>query len=587
MRTSLVTRTSAGALTAAMAAVPAVCQAQSFQATPSVAFGTVTIDQSVANTTTVTVDSNRAIVDWTRSDLPGTTQFTFQPAGTTANFVKGSGAGAAPYAILNRIASTEASASALFDGTVNDVSGGNSIFFYNSGGFVLGANSRFNVGNLVLSAGAFALDGASDFFPGSSQFSVASAAGSNAGVEIQAGAQINSSVAGSQSFVVAVAPKITQAGAITTAGSSALVAAEAAAFQFTAGLFDITVSSGTDVGGNALTHSGSTGGSASSGAGDYRRVYLVAVPKNTALTMAIGGGGQLGFDVAGAADVVGNTIVLSAGHNVVATAAGDPLAGAPVTAANADIRMNRGNYTSNLIARSNNITEAADFVAGGTPDMTFESDVSLRGRTSATAFANQGTVAFGGNLTVDASQASFTADAVSHTGGNAMVRNATGTTLTVAGNLTVLANGTGGDRVTGATQAGSGFGGSARLIANGTLLSVTGTATVRADGLGGNNFTVDGTGNGTGGTALVQSAVGGTLNLNSGVTISADGIAGLNGVTGVDGGSGFGGLTQLLANSGNAAIVVTGSANLSARGVGAPGFNCTTCSDDGGNGTGG
>ena len=112
MRTSLVTRTSAGALTAAMAAVPAVCQAQSFQATPSVAFGTVTIDQSVANTTTVTVDSNRAIVDWTRSDLPGTTQFTFQPAGTTANFVKGSGAGAAPYAILNRIASTEASASA-------------------------------------------------------------------------------------------------------------------------------------------------------------------------------------------------------------------------------------------------------------------------------------------------------------------------------------------------------------------------------------------------------------------------------------------------------------------------------------------
>ena len=36
--------------------------------------------------------------------------------------------------------------------------------------------------------------------------------------------------------------------------------------------------------------------------------------------------------VAGAADIDGNTVVLSAGHNVVATASGDPFADAPVNA---------------------------------------------------------------------------------------------------------------------------------------------------------------------------------------------------------------------------------------------------------------
>ena len=75
------------------------------------------------------------------------------------------------------------------------------------------------------------------------------------------------------------------------------------------GLFSIQVDTGT-TDSNGIEFTGTITGPASSGPGDYHRAYLVAVPKNTALTMLIRGGSNLGFDIAGAADVVGNAVVL-------------------------------------------------------------------------------------------------------------------------------------------------------------------------------------------------------------------------------------------------------------------------------------
>ena len=88
------------------------------------------------------------------------------------------------------------------------------------------------------------------------------------------------------------------------------------------GLFDIAVNVGTSDpfnpdSGNGVVHTGTTGGPASSGAGDNHRIYMVAVPKNQALTMLLTG--NAGFTPASTATLDNGTIVLAAGSNVAET----------------------------------------------------------------------------------------------------------------------------------------------------------------------------------------------------------------------------------------------------------------------------
>ncbi|MGN6497106.1 MAG: hypothetical protein ACTHK5_07170 [Tsuneonella sp.] len=304
------------ALATALAAAPAA--AQSFQGSSTVVFGGASVIQG-SGTTNVDVTTPSAVIDWTPSDtaISNGAPINFQPAGTTATFNGVNG----DFALLNRIVPTDTTRPIVFDGNVisqiqtgaGAVRGG-TVFFYSPGGILVGSNAVFDVGNLGLTTAPPVVDASGNWYTGNQvQFAQADSASY---VSIQPGAQITASQQGS--YVAAFAPHIYQGGTIFTNGQAALVAAEAGTITFSPdGLFDIQVTVGTDgQGGIGIDHTGTTTGGASTGAGDNRRIYMVAVPKNTLLQMTFERGSSVGFDVAGAADTVGNAVVLSAGRNV-------------------------------------------------------------------------------------------------------------------------------------------------------------------------------------------------------------------------------------------------------------------------------
>jgi hypothetical protein len=191
-----------------------------------------------------------------------------------------------------------------------------SVFFYSPGGFVVGSAATINVGNLVLSASPVIDDGQGNFITGpENTVQFGQAPNANALITTQLGSQIGAS--GTDNYVAMVAPSIEHRGSITTAGQAALVAARSATINFSPdGLFDIQVTEGTDSS-FGIDSYGSITGTASTGSGDNNRIYMVAVPKNQAMTMAIRTGSTLGFEIAGAADVDGNAIVLTNGRDLV------------------------------------------------------------------------------------------------------------------------------------------------------------------------------------------------------------------------------------------------------------------------------
>src|SRR3546814_19062559 len=82
------------------------------------------------------------------------------------------------------------------------------------------------------------------------------------------------------------------------------------------GLFDIDVLVGA-AGGDASVHSGVTRGPAhQQGDTDQSRIFMVAVPKNDAVSMLVSG--QLGYDDAAVAQIdPDGAVVLSAGYNII------------------------------------------------------------------------------------------------------------------------------------------------------------------------------------------------------------------------------------------------------------------------------
>ena len=101
--------------------------AQSFLGTAGPGTIGATVDQSVANQTTITVNQSQAVINWTATGPSGGGFTTFQNAGTTATFQ-----GAIDYAVLNRIAPTTAGDAIYMNGTINslvsDVRGGTVYF---------------------------------------------------------------------------------------------------------------------------------------------------------------------------------------------------------------------------------------------------------------------------------------------------------------------------------------------------------------------------------------------------------------------------------------------------------------------------
>ncbi len=407
------------------------------------------------NLTTITVNPGQSVIDWSPTDTGiGGGTINFQPSGTTANFVGTSG-----FAVLNRINPADSSRSISMGGLIqtldaNSALTNGSLYFYTPGGFVIGNSAAINVGSLVLSASPITVDGSGNFISGfgtTNTVVFGQATRPSAAITIGSGATINAS--GGDAYVAMIAPRVQHSGSIAVSGSAALVGAEAATISFSPdGLFDIQVTTGsTDTAG--VTVSGSINGPASTGAGDIHRAYLVAVPKNAAMTMLIGNGSSLGFDIAGAANVVGNTVVLSAGHNVTDGAIKSSNASAG-NGFNANLLINGTTMTSAMVGAA---TGEADIFAPLGQSATFASDVTMRGvvrsRVGASGFTT--TVNIAGNLDLSATR---TADIAgqSVTGGAVEVYALNDSGVTVTGSTSLFSNAFAGGSLTAGVNGGQG-----------------------------------------------------------------------------------------------------------------------------------
>jgi filamentous hemagglutinin family protein len=508
------------------------------------------IDTGTSTNSNINVTGQQAVINWTATDDPSGGQIVFLPDGNSVTF-----SGATDFAVLNRVAPGTPGNAIYLGGTINslvgDVTGG-TVFFYSPDGIVVGQNAFINVGSLGLTTLPIADDGNGNWMTGFG--------GSNPTVNFGQATNPNSyvrtlgvidggiSAPNEGSYVALVAPIIQHHGSINVNGAAALVAAEAATITFRpSGLFDIQVDVGT-TDSTGIAMDGSIGGPASSGSGDYHRIYAVAVPKNTALTMLIANGAELGFDVAQSADVVGNSVVLSAGHDVFFGGASfDPSAasGAP-----ASIRVQNSTFTS---AVSADATGDVELSATAGQAAHFFSDVDLRaltGHIQVSAFGSDAQLDVDGNLTLNTDHFGQS-DGESVTAGQASVYSQAGGILNVDGNLNISANGYGGNSFESGVDAG----------------------------------------NGTGGVVQVQAEAGSSLNVGGNVFVTADGYGGQPGAAGVNAGDGTGGSVYIGTLGDNASLgissTVTASANGSGGDGGGPVTECFSCNGLGGNGTGG
>ena len=241
------TRTSCSAIALATVLVvgPSPAQAQSFLGTGTYVTNPVVGGITTApNTTTINLNPGQTVIDWTPFDTATSTDpVGFQLSGTTATFT-----GTSNFAVLNRINPADLSRAISLNGTVNSlVNGvqGGSVYFYAQGGFLLGANSAFNVGSLVLSALPITVNGSGEFITSTGSdrtVTFGQALNPNAAISTHA----NSQISANDGYVAMVAPRVAHAGSINVDGSAALVAAEAATINFSPdGLFDIQVTVGT------------------------------------------------------------------------------------------------------------------------------------------------------------------------------------------------------------------------------------------------------------------------------------------------------------------------------------------------------
>ncbi|MCY1671679.1 hypothetical protein OVA07_11735 [Novosphingobium sp. SL115] len=551
-RRQLVSASGLALATALVAATPAL-RAQSFQGTVTSSVGVMNVFETTG-ITSVTVGSPSAVINWTPIDTAATGgAIDFQPAGTIATFTNNPNL-TSDFAVLNRIIPSGSNRPIQFNGIVasqlqsasGGASPGGTVFFYSPGGIVVGAGAVFDVGNLVLTTSDLTYDSSGNFDTnGAYVFQPATVAGSQ--IVVRAGATLNSSPDGS--YIALVAPSVTNRGTISVNGSAALVAADAATITFSpSGLFDIQVDSGSSYnvgeGDTALRNFGTITGPAASDVAVHR-IYMVAVAKNDALTMAIGAGSSLGFDIAGAADVDGNSIVLSAGHNVVG----------------GQIQQ----------ARSS---------GGGSGDVSIASaDAQF---TSAVVGRASGTIDLSSNLNIGSN---FASDLVLYSaGGGISADGSEGGALGIAGNFEFHSDAFGNSATFDATA------GDITLQATaGGVLSLGGNVTLSAVGYGGSTVLPDtSSGTGTGGNVVIEAVNGGTVNIEGNVNIAADGYGGNPQVGNAGGGAGVGGSATIRAVGGNSSTVqIVGDLSASASGIGADGFGCAVCTFDGGAGTGG
>ncbi|MGJ3649555.1 hypothetical protein ACLB0R_13915 [Sphingomonas sp. GlSt437] len=529
-RASLLQTSATGALLLGALVMPRPAYSQAFQGTANVSSGNATVSTS-ANTTNISINTSTAIINWTPTDHASTGTIDFLPAGTTATFT----GQVAPYTVLNRIIPTDinnvaTSRPVAFNGTVNGI-GGN-IWFYSPGGIVVGSTGIFNVGGLILTTDD--IDTTQGVVqvgvgaPSAIHFGVTSPLATSS-VQINAGAQINAS-----SYVAIVAPRIVQAGTVTTNGSTAYVAAEKADLTINGGLFDITIGTGTSDP-NGIVHTGTTTGPASTSNVDYRRVYLVSLAKNDALTMLLSG--TIGYTPAATAANEAGQVVLAAGGGVSSGAAYLP---APLPTTHDAVTITNANFLSSTSGYS---TGNIKLTASAGQNVSFTSDATLISRTRVDVLAQGGGQITGGNLIFNAVNPSGTGVTLTATG--------TGSAITSTGTLSAAAAGiidptqiippTGSDATGGtlAVQADNGGSISASALQLNAFASA-GTGTIQD-------------GNATGGAITIKALTGGSITATTTTSLFAAGTVPQNGVPD-HGGNAIGGTATIIANGGTLAL---------------------------------
>lgn len=530
----------------------------------------------VTNTTTVNVDGAQSIINWIPTDGAATGgAIDFLPVGENWNF-----SGSGDYTVLNRFVDNGGGALSrqiALNGTVNSTDvftsggrGGN-IWFYNAGGILIGATGVVNVGSLVLTTNDIITTGGL-FGPGGTiRFN--GAAGSTSAVTVNGAINANKAFNAGNAYVALVAPRIVQAGAVRVDGSVAYVAAEQADIRINGGLFDINVTTGAE-GGNAITHTGTTTGPAhQQGDTDQSRIYMVAIPKNDAVTMLVSG--AIGYDDALSAQIdPDGAIRLSAGYNIV----GGELGATPNNATAANITASDTLFRSNTIARASGaftgqptqqlpatpppLSSAGRFFVEGNGTFIGDASAALSIGTGQSGGAT-------GSLTVQSG-------GVGGAPGNAAV-NVTGGALSATGGLNILASGEA-QPLTGNSQ-----GGTASLTITGGSVT-TADVSVEANGIA----AVGSNGSGTGGIATIN-LLGGTIAATTiAATANGEGGAGafgsdqdpLNIVPGGVGGVGRGGTSTI--NIDGAAVVNAGAVQASALGSGGAGGDFFNFSSSGG-----
>jgi filamentous hemagglutinin family protein len=594
----------AGCALAAAIATPGHAQ-QAFKANPATAFGSANVVQGQVITgglrDTVTVNTRQAVINWTPTDTAtGGGAISILPQGNELVFTADPAAVSGAYTILNRVVPADPSRPIQFDGrVVGQFTGGaqgGSVWFYSPGGIIAGATSRFDVGSLVLTA--------NDIVVGNSLFTNANAnsqtgtiafraaSDRRASVTVQSGAQINAA----GNYIALVAPRINQGGTMTVNGSAALVAAESVdlTIPVAGNLFDIAVNVGSNVnagGETTLTHSGSTNITDPALGGQPRRVYMMAVPKNDAVTMLVSG--SVGYVPAAAAVAANGTIFLTTSSTVTSDAAGTPDTRGTITVTGGRLgntvkasaqNLNFDTSTAalsivgdlNALSTSGAITMTAQ---GGrnidaTGAITFDHfNPSRTGGSSFTVTSNAGSTIHAQSMTLSTTSFGDTDvgyGATSGTGG-AVNLLALGGIITADNDITLSSTGRGGQgSFDGNSVGGTGIGGTVQVTASGGGQIVAGgTLTAAADGHGEQGY--GGGGSGVGGTVGIQIASGGAVLTNGALLVSASG-DGSSGDFGKPGGNGTGGSATLNLTGGS--LVSTGIA-ISATGDGFSGGGST------------
>ncbi|MBA3668423.1 MAG: hypothetical protein H0W65_12015, partial [Sphingomonas sp.] len=555
-------------------------------------------------TETITVTGSSATINWNaRSNV-------FLPVGNTATFTSSSGL--TDYTVLNRVVPIDPLAPIQLNGHVistlegSSTIGGN-IWFYSPSGIVVGSKAVFDVGGLLLTSLSPTLNSnsATGF-----NASFSKQTGDGGTIQILTGAQINA--VQKNSYIALVAPRIEQGGNVRVNGSTAYVAGEDVSMTMDQGLFDIRVYTGTDDP-NGIVHTGTTTGVANETLDGKNRMYFMAVPKNLAITMLVGG--TIGYD-ATTANVVNGEVVLSAGILEINDISNPPFNA--IQNSNSNVLIDNAHFLSNTTVYAEQLASvnasAGDVTFDGSLFMeSYYGDVSMiaDGRTitlNGSANLTTSPVDFApflnydsyyvpaadrlaGDITVEAKNGgminaqSLSLDATAKgqdsyfsggnggmgTGGSILISANTGGSITT-GSVYADASGFGGNLKYDYTTAGNGVGGSVSMDAVGGSITVNGNADLYADGSGG-TFNGDGTassytgGNGTGGSVGVTAGTNGIISIAGTSNLSADGSGGY----GANGGYGTGGSTSVYANGGS--LIFGGPLYAYSNGIGGSGLN--------------